>query len=1463
MVGLYHKRRAQRSQSKVKIYMTRGLMSLAGLFVVTLGGIALFVNGSFVKGPLASYLSEKSHLPVEIADAEFSPLYPGVIRLNNVTFGSSQVEEIYLEYDLLKLLRDQTLVLNDIYVNKLLLQDSDLPKLNETHVGFKAVVAHSLRLHHTPLHTPVIATDDATLRLSEVHWTPEQGLSFSDGSLLMEEGKLLDQGVKNITFSFSQIEHGLNIPDFSLAMWGGTVTGSAIYRDNNERTTPTLNTPGAKIPRTPLLTALSISRSRAERAADAPNGDSSAVLVPQLNGELQLSELNLNKVMLPAQWPHLSHLKVLAPQISLNDVIIANEAEIAKRNLENNGAKSQQGVEQSARTVTSTTALTTVLGGSSARENADPKSVPPTFALYQDYVMQGITGKLENMVLTQAGLTGEFVGVIDAFSFPLLQTSFEHNEGKATLDQQRISWSFKGNLYEGSYEATGSLDHAKKELKLDKLSLAQNKVALTALRRDFMRQALNEQGYALTLNQASFKDLELLSYLNTLPISVQQLSGEIKGLSLCKPTNPHIIFTAAQPSPDATSILATTKAISASAALTIARATGVNLSKNLEQGSRLDRSLQSAQSEARTLGANAAAPGAISSALVANASAPVAAASAPLAIASAQFKAHNLLYSNLLLTDSTIKATLTPDTLSFELPDVLFQEARLHAKGKLSLVEGGTSTLQAWANDFETADLNSNLINHMLTGKVNFALDVATPTPKQQLTLSALMQKLTGSLDVSSSGLLVSDFGLDLINGGKKQNYQLRGMELLAALQGSALGLNRLHVHTDFSYNPQVDFSRADLQANLSMTTANASLSAVVDLAATEHNLTGLMNFETTSKDSLTQMDIKGTWEDPVFAIYALTRGVARPGLYLPQYEASAKAKEQTDSAYILRLRETNPDAPEAVRPPETPRRSDDKLGDAQAVVEVGPIPSSSNTISVAAPPAQTSSTISAIPREATTEQAATAPAPTASSDTTTEQAATAPDQTATVPEQTVASTITAAAEQPIKAPAEASASRENSSDAAVVKKNIAGSVPGGAGETTVTSPQAAPTAQQERATLGAPVTSVAATTTDSTNTESSTSTENSINTDSSLNTEGAATRESSAPSDNDASAHDASQAANTMGTIAPAPTASGTASTASGTASIASGLASTESNTAPRASEIVTSISESAATETTATSTVSNEVGQIKQTVEPSASGAEIQETGAKSVDISASSDNGAPEAASQSVPTDVDKTVTVDMALEATLVKGNEEESDAVTRDGGEALVSRGTDSSPANAVAAAPAHSVTANAAAPDTANAAAPAPANAAAFNTVATTDAIKQDAISSVEEQEAMPSKGEHEAIPSAGAQDAALPDATASSKSADTGAQEISEQQSAAADASAPPVAASASAVINTEANSIDNKEAESGASLRSAEVLERQLRETANEAEATRLEQKLLKEAIIQSIISPVPEDDEEELIF
>ena len=798
MVGLYHKRRAQRSHSKVLGFLTKALMTLGLMVVIGFVLIVLFFNGSQIKKPLGTYLSAKTGFEVTIGDAEFSPLYPDVIKLYDVSFGSSKLGELYLEYDLRSALSEERLEIKDLYLNGVTITSEDLQALTANRLGYRSIYATLVRFHHTPVKTQFLHTKDATIRLNNVGFNPEEGLTFRSGAIAAPEAELLESPVKDLSLQFAHDQAGLNIENFTAAMLGGMVSGQGRYLPQTSASSSGNNT----------------GFSSAEGFSQSGDAD------------LIFDELNLSKVILHELGRPQVGLNLSARTVNLSEVIYTND---------------QQAL-------------------SAPNKQDRTNQAAPKAGAHSDYhsmVMQGISGKLHDLELGHEHFSARFDGTIDALSFPNLQTSFEHNKGTAKLQDDQITFDFKGSLYEGSYSLKGTLDREHQELSLDEIKLEKSKLALNPPRLDFLQ---HDNTYTIKLAQGSFENLEFLSFLNQLPLSIQSISGSATNLQW-GPGTPSETVSAAQPESTADTKPETTADSQPE----------TTVGTQSEQATKTEQTAKTELTPATLLGQLKTSDH-----------------------GELKLNLHNLLYSNLLFSDIELEAALTPKQLQVNLPQVKFQEASLSASGTLSLSDTGMSTFALEASDFESADLNSNLIGHMLTGKVNLNAQLTSSfTNWQNLGLKdALLQNLSGRIHLDSAGLLISDFGLDLINGGKQQDYTLSGTELLAALQGSVAGINTLEADTTFQAG------KLSTQGRIGLATANTSFSVNIDLL--NRDFSGNAFMISTARDSTTTVSFGGTTAEPSFAIRALSRGAQRPGLYLPQYDATAQAKEQTDAKGVL-----------------------------------------------------------------------------------------------------------------------------------------------------------------------------------------------------------------------------------------------------------------------------------------------------------------------------------------------------------------------------------------------------------------------------------------------------------------------------------------------------------------------------------------------------------------------------------
>ena len=1093
MVGLYHKRRAQRSHSKVLGFLTKALMTLGLMVVIGFVLIVLFFNGSQIKKPLGTYLSAKTGFEVTIGDAEFSPLYPDVIKLYDVSFGSSKLGELYLEYDLRSALSEERLEIKDLYLNGVTITSEDLQALTANRLGYRSIYATLVRFHHTPVKTQFLHTKDATIRLNNVGFNPKEGLTFRSGAIAAPEAELLESPVKDLSLQFAHDQAGLNIENFTAAMLGGMVSGQGRYLPQASASSSGNNT----------------GFSSAEGFSQSGNAD------------LIFDELNLSKVILHELGRPQVGLNLSARTVNLSEVIYTNDQQALS------ASNKQDRTNQAA-----------------------PKA--GAHSNYHSMVMQGISGKLHDLELGHEHFSARFDGTIDALSFPNLQTSFEHNKGTAKLQDDQITFDFKGNLYEGSYSLKGTLDREHQELSLDEIKLEKSKLALNPPRLDFLQ---HDNTYTIKLAQGSFENLEFLSFLNQLPLSIQSISGSATNLQW-GPGTPSEKTAAAQPESTADTKPETTADSQPE----------TTVGTQSEQATKTEQTAKTELTPATLLGQLKTSDH-----------------------GELKLNLHNLLYSNLLFSDIELEAALTPKQLQVNLPQVKFQESSFSASGTLSLSDTGMSTFALEASDFESADLNSNLIGHMLTGKVNLNAQLTSSfTNWQNLGLKdALLQNLSGRIHLDSAGLLISDFGLDLINGGKQQDYTLSGTELLAALQGSVAGINTLEADTTFQAG------KLSTQGRIGLATANTSFSVNIDLL--NRDFSGNAFMISTARDSTTTVSFGGTTAEPSFAIRALSRGAQRPGLYLPQYDATAQAKEQTDAKGVLNGTVEAADASSAVAQSAAESDAPEQVSDAPINDAITPDqPEAAPSDEQAAPGAEPAETKDGTTTaEANAAEVAQGAEPAAESNASTEAESKADE--ATAPAENAAETAATETDAAEAAQGAEPAAESNASTDAESKADEATAPAENAAETAATETDAAEVAQGTEPAAE----SNASTDTEQEATEGTAPAENAAET-SAPETDAAEVAQGAEPAAESNASTDAEPKADE--TTAPAESAAETSAAESDTTEVAQGTepaaeSSASTDAEPKAAE-ATAPAESAAE----TSAAESDTTEVAQGTEPAA---------------------------------------------------------------------------------------------------------------------------------------------------------------------------------------------------------------------------------------------------------------------
>ncbi len=273
---------------------------------------------------------------------------------------------------------------------------------------------------------------------------------------------------------------------------------------------------------------------------------------------------------------------------------------------------------------------------------------------------------------------------------------------------------------------------------------------------------------------------------------------------------------------------------------------------------------------------------------------------APAPAGAASISASDVLYHDLRCAELSLISNFSSQGITLSVPKAVFGKSQATFAMSLPLDDGKGFAI-AQARGFDTSALNSDLLPRTLGGTIDLDAQLRTQGPP-----SDFLKNLQGHVTVRSDSLLVSDFGLDLINGGRKGIYSLPWDKLEAALSDSDCGFHDLLLQLEFSGGKGVLNASASLPASRMSMHAEAGLS--------DGALSGEAFFASYPRDSLTTVHMGGKLPAPDFEIDAIDRGpVLRPGLFVKQLTEDERRQREEDLA----------------RQAEEQRQSEQKLNDA------------------------------------------------------------------------------------------------------------------------------------------------------------------------------------------------------------------------------------------------------------------------------------------------------------------------------------------------------------------------------------------------------------------------------------------------------------------------------------------------------------------------------------------------------
>lgn len=227
-------------------------------------------------------------------------------------------------------------------------------------------------------------------------------------------------------------------------------------------------------------------------------------------------------------------------------------------------------------------------------------------------------------------------------------------------------------------------------------------------------------------------------------------------------------------------------------------------------------------------------------------------------------QARDLAWRDLRMRSATARIGLAPALVSVELPRLEFQSSALRAD--LTFPRGdGPGGLHLQARDFELGNLSSQSLGHMFSGKVTVSADL-------QHQGGDWHHQLQGTVQLSAPQVLISDLGLDLINGGDLQTHTLSPGELLEALRHGDAGVYNL------SLTAAADRRQLTVEGSCELASSQVRGRLILDLDTLQ--TAGEISLESPTHDSLTHLRPEGRLPEMRIVLEPVRRGRRRPGLF-------------------------------------------------------------------------------------------------------------------------------------------------------------------------------------------------------------------------------------------------------------------------------------------------------------------------------------------------------------------------------------------------------------------------------------------------------------------------------------------------------------------------------------------------------------------------------------------------------
>lgn len=225
-MALRYRRKKQSSYMSSAVFKICAV--ILGIMLTVMIAIVLLVNGRTIHDPLCSYLSDKIEGEVSIEKVEFSPIYPGTIKISGLTASGAQTGSIalgegYLEINLIKALFYDELLIEDLYLKDLKGAAPDLLNKIALKMPFASVSIAALRIDGIPIETGELKGQNANMRLYGIS-LDDGDCSIPKGSVHLGEGRFGRLDFKELSFGFEDAGDKVRLNDVMASALGGTLS---------------------------------------------------------------------------------------------------------------------------------------------------------------------------------------------------------------------------------------------------------------------------------------------------------------------------------------------------------------------------------------------------------------------------------------------------------------------------------------------------------------------------------------------------------------------------------------------------------------------------------------------------------------------------------------------------------------------------------------------------------------------------------------------------------------------------------------------------------------------------------------------------------------------------------------------------------------------------------------------------------------------------------------------------------------------------------------------------------------------------------------------------------------------------------------------------------------------------------------------------------------------------------------